>query len=957
MPHGKSKAHRQSETPPIKVYDHEAEESNCARSRSRAANPVMVTPHWKNRQHHSKFKSSLLKADTIIATCGLSNVEDSTFSNKFRYFVCPPKVKAGLLTPGHKDYDEDLYVQFMRSFRINFPDLCAGRENNIIVIDCTVIQNPEHKKKLRNHLGTHPETWAMVVAHNDFEPSHRKLTKLSTTEKNLIISVCKSGCHRSLASAYSIEHAIKTKVYGADPDMCVQTINLQEQHHYDQKCRRWCKSCNPAQTANDDNRASAYRKLEAMIPGGKGPRSTSYEQPTPYWPDRRISVGRNKNDLPPITRKRRHPNDDCSPTSRGGAHPTIHRTKAPRSTSYEPSQRWPDAHNKTPMPSDCVHHTTKRGRSPDRPSMPSGGVHPTKAKMDSKAKTVFLFTDSSTYHTRIADQLQADIVVTDNTQSSHEVQWQVRPKKWLSVHPNGLWRENLARKEHVLAESSEATITTLTRSLPGDIHEVKVILARIIKESKAVIHKLCDLLIRTKQPALVLANVRTSTDRMSLFVEEYNDHKSSADQRICIIHNDKQAICLALATFAQARQLVKVEITATTEPMLAVQLHLGKVSCTEKRKLEQPEPAPKKKPKSLTTKQRATAEWDNSMADARREQDDAVDFDRYMNSDPRRKDIYTARNNDGVHLVDNQKKKSSKEEVISRSQQKIALLANVNGQSEHDHREKWIKELRRQCSTKGTQCTSPIKRMHHAFSVIRSARNQVMNESSDNTKLTEEQYQKALEYMQYHIFETCVMENEDLKRRIQEFKAQPNSLKGKAKTNLQNLRRGAFKTWKWQLLGSQALLDMILRHGIFDAGKQRCYLLAFEQDLEVHKLANPTIDPKSQTYKDIRNNANKARDEERRANKLSLQVVKEVEVKSRKMAIRRQTLDDNFEELIATNLSPDDQLLLTALEAGKLKSTREAADDRLGHGRNIIPKRGAVMFQAAYTRAFGNMNS
>jgi len=87
MPHGKSKAHRQSETPPIKVYDHEAEESNCARSRSRAANPVMVTPHWKNRQHHSKFKSSLLKADTIIATCGLSNVEDSTFSNKFRYFV------------------------------------------------------------------------------------------------------------------------------------------------------------------------------------------------------------------------------------------------------------------------------------------------------------------------------------------------------------------------------------------------------------------------------------------------------------------------------------------------------------------------------------------------------------------------------------------------------------------------------------------------------------------------------------------------------------------------------------------------------------------------------------------------------------------------------------------------------------------------------------------------------
>ena len=367
MPYGKSKAHRQSGKPPIKVYDHEAEESNCARSRSRSANPVMVTPHWK-------FKSSVLKADTIIATCGLSNVEDSTFSKKFPILCCPPKaeIKAGLLTPGHENYDDDLYVKFMRSFKYNFPDLCAGRENNMIVIDCTVIRNPEHKRELRKHLGTHPETWANVVAHKNFESSHRKLTKLSTTEKNLIISVCKSGCHRSLASAYSIEHVIKTKVYGGDPqDMGVQTINLQEQYHCDQKCRM-CKYCSPTQTANDVNRASAYRKLEAMIPWGKVPRSTSYERITSYWPDRRINVGRDTNDLPPITRKRRHSNDDWSPTSSGGAHPTIPRAKVPRSTSYEPSQCWSDAHDKTPTPSDCVHHTTKRGRSLDRPSMSSG---------------------------------------------------------------------------------------------------------------------------------------------------------------------------------------------------------------------------------------------------------------------------------------------------------------------------------------------------------------------------------------------------------------------------------------------------------------------------------------------------------------------------------------------------------------------------------------------------------
>ena len=248
--------------------------------------------------------------------------------------------------------------------------------------------------------------------------------------------------------------------------------------------------------------------------------------------------------------------------------------------------------------------------------------------------------------------------------------------------------------------------------------------------------------------------------------------------------------------------------------------------------------------------------------------------------------------------------------------------------------------------------------MLNAFRVIRSARNQVMDESSDNTSLTQEQYNNAIGYMQYHIFEMCHMENEDLKRRIQEFKARPNSLKGKAKTNLQNLRRGAFKTWKWQLLGSQALLDMTLRHGIFDAGKQRCYLLAYYRNLEVHKLANPTIDTTSQEYKDTRHNAYKARDEERRANKLSSQVAEEIEFKSLKMATRRQTLDDNFEELTATNyLSPDDQLTLKALDTGKLTLTREAADKRFGHGREITPKRGAVMYQAAFTSAFGNMKS
>ena len=70
-----------------------------------------------------------------------------------------------------------------------------------IVIDCTVITDPDHDKSLRDHLGTHPQTWAQVLAHKDFATSHAGLAKLSTTGNNLVITLCKSGCHRSVASS------------------------------------------------------------------------------------------------------------------------------------------------------------------------------------------------------------------------------------------------------------------------------------------------------------------------------------------------------------------------------------------------------------------------------------------------------------------------------------------------------------------------------------------------------------------------------------------------------------------------------------------------------------------------------------------------------------------------------------------------------------------------------------
>ena len=114
----------------------------------------------------------------------------------------------------------------MCSFEKNYPELC--KERKIIVIDCTVITNPDHDKSLRDHLGTHPQTWAQVIGHKDFVPSNAGLARLSTTGNNLVINICKSGRHRSLASSNSQKDVIKDNMYGGDPkDVCVKTTDLQ----------------------------------------------------------------------------------------------------------------------------------------------------------------------------------------------------------------------------------------------------------------------------------------------------------------------------------------------------------------------------------------------------------------------------------------------------------------------------------------------------------------------------------------------------------------------------------------------------------------------------------------------------------------------------------------------------------------------------------------------------------
>ena len=111
----------------------------------------------------SEFKPSLLSANTIIVSCVLLNFEGSSYSSRVSqdwlnnhpvdHNGRPSRVMPGLLTPGHANYDKRSHERFCQSFEENYPELVKDRK--IIVIDCTVITNPDHDKSLRDLIRRH----------------------------------------------------------------------------------------------------------------------------------------------------------------------------------------------------------------------------------------------------------------------------------------------------------------------------------------------------------------------------------------------------------------------------------------------------------------------------------------------------------------------------------------------------------------------------------------------------------------------------------------------------------------------------------------------------------------------------------------------------------------------------------------------------------------------------------
>ncbi len=136
----------------------------------------------------------------------------------------------------------------------------------------------------------------------------------------------------------------------------------------------------------------------------------------------------------------------------------------------------------------------------------------------------------------------------------------------------------------------------------------------------------------------------------------------------------------------------------------------------------------------------------------------------------------------------------------------------------------------------GAEETGPVdykaglRLMEDALKLIHRARREAGHDE-ENTKLSDAEFLRALSFLQT-VFESDCMANEDLKARIRHMEAAPLSLSRADKVLIRRQRRGAFKSWKWALMGNTHFLHALLRWGLFELKDQHILAAALLQEEE-----------------------------------------------------------------------------------------------------------------------------
>ena len=211
------------------------------------------------------FTKHVLDARSIVVSCGINNCVDSNYSNKScREFSNWQRQTYGkVVKADHLSDNPGARERFLRSFRKNFPSLCEGR--NIQVVDCTAFRNPGDDETGRRHTGAHPDIMHNVYTHKLFRQVHSDLRSMTPTGKNLVIIVCRSGRHRSVASALACSDVIRQRMYNGEQGT-VRAVHLQQDTHWNRLCHQSCSECNLNNTRREKMMRFARNILKDIVP-------------------------------------------------------------------------------------------------------------------------------------------------------------------------------------------------------------------------------------------------------------------------------------------------------------------------------------------------------------------------------------------------------------------------------------------------------------------------------------------------------------------------------------------------------------------------------------------------------------------------------------------------------------------------------------------------------------------
>ena len=86
--------------------------------------------------------------------------------------------------------------------KTHYPDKCNGR--SIWMIDCRKFDDPDSNVNLRKHIGRNPRITRSIIESKNYNEPHRRLydgMPRFFSSKNIVIMICRSGRHRSVANA------------------------------------------------------------------------------------------------------------------------------------------------------------------------------------------------------------------------------------------------------------------------------------------------------------------------------------------------------------------------------------------------------------------------------------------------------------------------------------------------------------------------------------------------------------------------------------------------------------------------------------------------------------------------------------------------------------------------------------------------------------------------------------